>query len=57
MEQIPLYRKRLLAALIMVAVALMVSSMDIYLPAMPLMRDYFQTTEYMMQVSMMISPS
>jgi len=56
MDSISLSRRRLLAALIMVAVALMVSSMDIYLPAMPLMRDYFETTEYMMQLSMMISP-
>jgi DHA1 family bicyclomycin/chloramphenicol resistance-like MFS transporter len=55
-EQLTLSRKRVLATLIMVAVSLMVSSMDIYLPAMPLMRDYFQTTEYMMQLSMMISP-
>lgn len=49
-------RQKWLATLIMVAVALMVSSMDIYLPAMPLMRDYFGTSEYMMQLSMMINP-
>lgn len=49
-------RQKLLAALIIIAVALMVSSMDIYLPAMPLMRDYFGTSEYMMQLSMMITP-
>ena len=56
METISLSRRRLLAALIMITVGLMVSSMDIYLPAMPVMRDYFGTTEYMMQLSMMISP-
>jgi len=56
MESISHSRRRLLAALIMIAVALVVSSMDIYLPAMPVMRDYFETTEYMMQLSMMISP-
>ena len=49
-------RQRVLAALIMVSVALMVSSMDIYLPAMPLMRDYFGTTEHMMQLAMMVNP-
>ena len=41
MSPLPLQRQRLLACLIMVAVAFMVSSMDIYLPAMPLMRDHF----------------
>lgn len=49
-------RQKLLAAFIILAVALVVSSMDIYLPAMPLMRDYFGTNEYMMQLSMMINP-
>jgi MFS family permease len=49
-------RKNMLASLIMVATALMVSSMDIYVPAMPLMRDYFGTTEFWMQMSLMISP-
>lgn len=56
MDTISLSRRRLLAVLIMFAVAFMVSSMDIYLPALPLMRDYFQTTEYVMQLGMMISP-
>lgn len=56
MDTITLPRRRLLAALIMVAVALAVSSMDIFLPAMPIMRDHFETTEYMMQLSMMITP-
>jgi DHA1 family bicyclomycin/chloramphenicol resistance-like MFS transporter len=56
MSPLPLQRQRLLACLIMVAVAFMVSSMDIYLPAMPLMRDHFGTTELWMQISLMISP-
>ncbi|MBM3632740.1 MAG: multidrug effflux MFS transporter [Alphaproteobacteria bacterium] len=56
MKSILLPRRRLLAVLIMLAVALMVSSMDIFLPALPMMRDYFGTTEYLMQLSLMISP-
>lgn len=56
MNTISQQQRKLLAALIIIAVALMVSSMDIYLPAMPLMRDYFGTSEYMMQLSMMITP-
>lgn len=56
MNNILLPRRRLLASLIMLAVALMVSSMDIFLPALPMMRDYFGTTEYLMQLSLMISP-
>lgn len=56
MNTVPRQRRKWLAALIMVAVALMVSSMDIYLPALPLMRDDFGTSEYMMQLSIMINP-
>ena len=56
MSSILLPRRRLLASLIMLAVALMVSSMDIFLPALPMMRDYFGTTEYLMQLSLMMSP-
>jgi DHA1 family bicyclomycin/chloramphenicol resistance-like MFS transporter len=56
MDSISPSRKRLLAILIMVATSFMVSSLDIYLPAMPMMRDYFGTTEYVMQLSMMVSP-
>lgn len=49
-------RRKLLAFFIIVTVGLMVSSMDIYLPAMPIMRDHFQTTEFWMQISLMVSP-
>ena len=49
-------RRSLLAFLIMVAVALMIASMDIYTPAMPLMRDYFGTSDYFMQLSVMAGP-
>lgn len=56
MAEITRSRQKLLAVFIMMAVGLMISSMDIYLPAMPLMRDYFATTEYMMQLSMMVNP-
>jgi DHA1 family bicyclomycin/chloramphenicol resistance-like MFS transporter len=56
MDMLTDQRRRLLALLIMAAVALMVSSLDIYLPAMPLMRDYFGTNEYMMQLCMMVNP-
>lgn len=48
--------RKIIAFLIMVAVALMVASMDIYVPAMPLMRDHFGTTEFFMQLSLMVSP-
>lgn len=49
-------RRKLLAVLIMISVALMVSSMDIFLPALPLMRDYFATTEFFMGLALMITP-
>lgn len=40
----------------MVSVGIIISSIDIYLPALPFLKAYFQTTEYMMQISIMISP-
>jgi len=49
-------RRRILAFLMMVSVALMVSSMDIFLPALPLMRNYFGTTEFFMQLMLMTTP-
>jgi DHA1 family bicyclomycin/chloramphenicol resistance-like MFS transporter len=49
-------RRKLLALLIMISVALMVSSMDIFLPALPLMRDHFGTTEFFMQLALMLTP-
>ena len=56
MNELTLPRRKLLALLIMISVALMVSSMDIFLPALPLMRDHFGTNEFFMQLALMISP-
>jgi DHA1 family bicyclomycin/chloramphenicol resistance-like MFS transporter len=49
-------RRRLLAFLIMIAVAIMIGSLDIYLPALPSMRTYFNTTEFSLQMTLMIGP-
>ncbi|MBX9804783.1 MAG: MFS transporter [Alphaproteobacteria bacterium] len=56
MEELSLERRTLLARLIMVCVVIMVSSMDIFLPALPQMRDYFGTSEYLLQLTLMIGP-
>lgn len=55
-DELTFQRRRLLAFLIMVSVALMVSSMDIFLSALPLMRDHFATNEFLMQLALMITP-
>lgn len=43
-------------SLLMVAGVLMVASIDIYLPAAPHLAQLFNTNEWMMQLSMMLSP-
>ncbi|MCX7338186.1 MAG: MFS transporter [Alphaproteobacteria bacterium] len=43
-------------ALLMSAVAMMLASMDMYLPCAPYLVRHFDTTEHVMQVSLMISP-
>jgi DHA1 family bicyclomycin/chloramphenicol resistance-like MFS transporter len=42
-----------LPILLLATVALMIAGIDIYLPCMPHMTDHFQTTEFMMQLSIM----
>lgn len=40
----------------MISVGVAISAIDIYLPALPLLKSYFGTTEYMMQISIMLTP-
>jgi len=46
----------LLPSLLMITGVLMVASIDIYLPAAPFLKHYFQTSEWMIQFSMMQTP-
>lgn len=46
----------LLPTLLMVTGVLMVASIDIYLPAAPFLKHYFETSEWMIQFSMMQTP-
>ncbi len=52
----PFHYRFLIPALLMTSVALMIASMDIYIPALPYLREEFDTTEWMMQFSIMIHP-
>ena len=55
-EDITSERRKLLAILMMISVAFVVSSLDIFLSALPLMRDHFATTEFLMQLALMVTP-
>ncbi len=52
----PLQYTTFLPALLMITGVLMVASIDIYLPAAPFMKCYFETSEWMIQFSMMQTP-
>lgn len=45
-----------LPMLLLATVALMIGAIDIYLPCLPYLTKHFETTEFMMQLSVMASP-
>ena len=49
-------QKHYVVLVLMITVALMISSIDIYIPAMPYLTTYFEVSEFYMQLTIMITP-
>lgn len=58
MKASKLSKKRgvLVPSLLLAALALKIASMDIYIPSMPFLKRYFETQEWVIQFSLMLSP-
>jgi MFS family permease len=50
------WRLKLVPPLLFVCLALKIASMDIYIPCMPYLTRFFQTQEWVIQLSLMVSP-
>jgi MFS family permease len=56
MEEQYVRNPRRIAWIMLISVAVVIATIDIYMPALPFLRGYFDTSEFLLQISIMLYP-